>query len=71
METEYGLSSYKDHQTFVIQEIPEKAPTGQLPRSIDVIADADLVDQCKVCHSIDHLHLLSIISFNSLVIVYK
>ena len=43
METEYGLSSYKDHQTFVIQEIPEKAPTGQLPRSIDVIADADLV----------------------------
>ena len=48
METEYGLSSYKDHQTFVIQEIPEKAPTGQLPRSIDVIADADLVDHCKV-----------------------
>ncbi len=48
LETEYGLSSYKDHQTFVIQEIPEKAPTGQLPRAIDVIADADLVDQCKV-----------------------
>ncbi|UJR38193.1 hypothetical protein I4U23_030866 [Adineta vaga] len=47
LETEYGLSSYKDHQTFVIQEIPEKAPTGQLPRAIDVIADADLVDQCK------------------------
>lgn len=73
METEYGLSSYKDHQTFVIQEIPEKAPTGQLPRSIDVIADADLVDQCKVFH--DDSSSISVIctskSFFSLVIEFK
>ena len=47
LETEFGLSTYKDNQTLTIQEMPEKAPTGQLPRSIDVIADNDLVDQCK------------------------
>jgi len=47
LETEFGFSEYKDHQTIVLQEMPERAPMGQLPRSVELMLDHDLVDKIK------------------------
>jgi len=37
-------SKFIDWQKFVLQERPEELPSGQLPRSIEVVATHDLVD---------------------------
>jgi DNA replication licensing factor MCM3 len=47
LETEFGLCQYKDYQVVTLQEMPERARVGQLPRSIEVIVEHDLVDRVK------------------------
>ena len=44
---EYGLSEFKDFQILLLQEPPERTPIGQLPRSVEVILEEDLVDKVK------------------------
>ncbi|EEB06710.2 MCM complex subunit Mcm3 [Schizosaccharomyces japonicus yFS275] len=47
LSIEFGYSTFQDHQTISLQEMPERAPPGQLPRSIDIVLDDDLVDTVK------------------------
>lgn len=44
---EYGLSEFRDFQVILVQEPPERTPLGQLPRSIEVVLQDDLVDKVK------------------------
>lgn len=47
LTTQFGLSTYVDTQTLTIQELPETAPPGQLPRSVEVLLEGDLRDAAK------------------------
>lgn len=47
LETEFGMCWYRDSQRITIQEMPEKSPPGQLPRSVEVLIESDLCDACK------------------------
>ena len=47
MTADFGYCEYSKVQKLVIQELPERAPPGQLPRSVTVILENDLVDRVK------------------------
>lgn len=45
--TEFAMCSYKNHQTKSTQEVTENSAPGQLPRTVDIIAEDEFVDSCK------------------------
>jgi len=47
LKMDVGFSVYKDSQQFVLQETPDTAPPGQIPRTIKVLCDGDLCDRAK------------------------
>lgn len=44
---EFGLCHYRDFQVIHIQELPESAPSGQIPRGIDCVLTDELCDKVK------------------------
>jgi len=57
LQSEFGLSKYTDYQTITLQEMPERAPMGQLPRSVDLQLSGDLVDTLKPG---DRVHIVGV-----------
>eukprot|EP01086_Lenisia_limosa_P004871 TRINITY_DN2073_c0_g1_i1.p1 TRINITY_DN2073_c0_g1~~TRINITY_DN2073_c0_g1_i1.p1 ORF type:complete len:811 (+),score=243.98 TRINITY_DN2073_c0_g1_i1:304-2433(+) len=45
--SQFGMSTYVDTQNVTLQEMPERAPPGQLPRSMEVVLEGSLVDRVK------------------------
>lgn len=47
LTTQFGLCTFIDQQVLTVQELPETAPPGQLPRSVDIVLESDLRDAAK------------------------
>jgi len=57
LQSEFGLSKYTDYQSISLQEMPERAPMGQLPRSVDLMLTGDMVDTLKPG---DRVHIVGV-----------
>jgi DNA replication licensing factor MCM3 len=62
---EYGLSTFKDYQILLVQEPPERTPVGQLPRSVEVIVEEDLVEKVKPGDRIQSIGVFKCVSTQS------
>ncbi|ETN98751.1 hypothetical protein RFI_38736 [Reticulomyxa filosa] len=47
LTTEYGLSTYRNHQKVFVQDMPERTIAGSMPQTIECLVGDDLVDTCK------------------------
>ena len=47
LTTQFGLCTFIDQQVLTVQELPETAPPGQLPRSVEIVLEGDLRDAAK------------------------
>jgi len=47
LTTEFGLSTFSDHQKIYIQDMPERTEPGSMPQTVECILDEDLVDCIK------------------------
>ena len=47
LTTQFGLCTFIDQQVITVQELPETAPPGQLPRSVEIVLEGDLRDSAK------------------------
>lgn len=47
LTTQFGLCTFVDQQVLTVQELPETAPPGQLPRSVEIVLEGDLRDAAK------------------------
>lgn len=57
LQLEFGYSTYVDTQKIFVQDMPERNAAGEMPRTIEVIAENDLVDSCKAG---DRVHITGV-----------
>lgn len=62
LEFEFGLSSFRNLQHLVVQELPEMAPPGLLPQSVSVVMQGDLVNTVKPGDRVEMVGIFKLIA---------